>query len=315
MSKHALRRGIGALLLLGLLLGLFSPLLPLLAEDTVFDQGLGFEEGGYEGVYEGEWAGTIAETVPDVVPEAPQETQAPPLENGTLDQGSWAPSSSFPPAPSKVQDEVPFSGVYVAPRFEADPLEVFEIEGGVLTRFNALVDTTTLEIPSGVWALDKDVLWGVEIQTLILPQGLSEIRDFALGHCGIQEVYTRTPEGLEEGFPKSLRVLGDYALSQNKLEGVLNLRETSLTKIGEGVFYENNLIEVLLGDKVTEVSDFAFWKNPLETLVAPYAEVSTLSGWMEPISVKEEILEEEEEILSVEEKTERSKVYLIDGTL
>lgn len=114
-----------------------------------------------------------------------------------------------------------------------------------------------LKIPSEingkkVLNIDEDSFSGLKIESLTLPDSLTEIGNSAFYNNQISNV----------DFPNSLKTIGKDAFAQNKLINLI--LPNSVNSIGDEAFADNDLRNVKLPDSLTVINYGLFIGNDIE---------------------------------------------------
>ena len=81
--------------------------------------------------------------------------------------------------------------------------------------------------------------------------------------------------------PDSLESIGNYAFSENKLSGELDLSNTKLKNIGDYAFWDNEITSLKIPDSIESIGDDAFGNNNLsgELDLRDYSNLTYISGF------------------------------------
>ena len=108
-----------------------------------------------------------------------------------------------------------------------------------------------------VVAIEEMAFSTSELNSVVIPNGVTTIGDFAFYGCKLTNVV----------IPSSVTTIGDYAFNDNLLSNVL--LPNSITEIGESAFYDNLLTSIVLPDNIVSIGANAFDTNNLTNVIIP----------------------------------------------
>lgn len=108
-----------------------------------------------------------------------------------------------------------------------------------------------------VTVLGSELFFDIYLTSVIIPESVVTIEDYAFYNCGLSEVT----------LPSGLKTIGNFAFRFNSLETVVI--PDSVEKIGVGAFGENNIKNVTMPNYLQTIGYGAFYENNIKRVEVP----------------------------------------------
>ena len=197
-------------------------------------------------------------------------------ESGTAPAVPVAPAPAVRPAPAETKPVPPAAAPAVKPE---KPKPEFEIEGGVLIRYNGTGENVT--VPGTVTKIRENAFdYRPTLKKIVFPIGLKTICQQAFTHSGLTEV--ALPAGITieyrafEGCKALSTVIfmgdadiGEQAFAQCASLTTVRFPDKAKVKIGAGAFIHCAIRSLRLPDGTAEIGKNAFYGNHAEEVYIP----------------------------------------------